>query len=135
MEYKFGFEKLEVWQNARLLVSDIYRVTQAFPDSERFGLTNQLRRAPNSVCANLAEGTTRKSPKEQGHFTSIAYGSLIEVLSHLMIASDPLFINVDELNKFREKIQPLSLKINNLRTKQLSFTNKLKTVLPFSFAG
>ena len=120
MEYKFGFEKLEVWQSARQLVSAIYRITQNFPDSERFGLTNQLRRAANSVCANLAEGSTRISPKEQGYFTSIAYGSLIEVLSHLMIAADLLFMKEDELNQFREKIQPLSLKINNLRTKQLS---------------
>ena len=128
MEYKFGFEKLEVWQSARELTGDIYRITQKFPDSERFGLTNQLRRAANSVSANLAEGSTRISPKEQAHFTSIAYGSLIEVLSHLMIATDLLFMKEDELNQLREKIQPLSLKINNLRTKQLSFLNKLKMI-------
>ncbi|MFT3682949.1 MAG: four helix bundle protein [Ferruginibacter sp.] len=120
MEYKFSFEKLEVWQIARLLVGDIYRVTQTFPESEKFGLTNQLRRAANSVCANLAEGGTRTSAKEQAYFTSIAYGSLIEVLNHLIISSDLTFLEQEKLNDLRAKIQSLSIKINNLRAKQLS---------------
>ncbi len=54
MIYQFSFEKLEVWQTARLLVGNIYLVTRNFPESERFGLTNQMRRAANSVCANLS---------------------------------------------------------------------------------
>ena len=126
MEYKFSFEKLEVWQTARLLVVDIYKTTSTFPDSERFGLTNQLRRAANSVCANLAEGGTRISSKEQAHFTSIAYGSLIEVLNHLIISYDLSFLEEEKLIQLRAKIQPLSIKINNLRNKQMSFINKLK---------
>ena len=126
MEYKFSFEKLEVWQSARVLVVEIYKVTNKFPDSERFGLTNQLRRAANSVCANLAEGSTRISSKEQAHFTSIAYGSLIEVLNHLIISNDLSFLEEEKLIQLRAKIQPLSIKINNLRTKQLSLINKLK---------
>lgn len=133
MEYKFGFEKLEVWQSARVLTTEIYSITQKFPDAEKFGITNQLRRASNSVCANIAEGCTRISAKEQAHFTSIAYGSLIEVLSHLIIATDLLFIKEDELNQLRSKIQPLSLKINNLRIKQLSVINKLKMFIGISF--
>ena len=64
MNYQFSFEKLEVWQTARLLVGDIYLVTRNFPESERFGLTNQMRRAANSVCANLADGGTRQSSKD-----------------------------------------------------------------------
>ena len=120
MDYKFSFEKLEVWQMARVLVTDIYRVTQKFPDVERFGITNQLRRAAVSICANLAEGGTRTSSKEQAYFTSIAYGSLMEVLNHLIISNDLLFLEEEKLNELRAKIQPLSTKINNLRTKQLS---------------
>jgi len=58
MNYQFSFEKLEVWQTARLLVEDIYLTTRTFPESERFGLTNQMRRAANLVCTNLAEGGT-----------------------------------------------------------------------------
>lgn len=128
MEYKFSFEKLEVWQTARIVVGNIYRITQHFPESEKFGLTNQLRRAATSVCANLAEGSTRSSSKEEAHFTSIAYGSLIEVLNHLIIANGLSFLEREILDELRSNIHPLSLKINNLRNKQLSVVNKLKTL-------
>jgi four helix bundle protein len=133
MEHKFSFEKLEVWQTARLLVGDIYRITQKFPDTERFGLTNQMRRSATSVCANLAEGGTRISSKEQAHFTSIAYGSLIELLNHLIISTDLGFLEEEKLNELSLKIQPLSIKINNLWTRQLSFINKLKMFISTFF--
>lgn len=120
MEYKFSFEKLEVWQLARILVKEIYQLTEKFPDKEKFGLTNQMRRSAVSVCANLAEGATRNSAKDQAHFSSIAYGSLIELLNHLILSNDLKFITEEELSLLREKIQPLSLKINNLRNKQVS---------------
>lgn len=126
MGYKFSFEKLEVWQTARILVTEIYKITEGFPEKERFGLTNQMRRAAVSICANLAEGATRSSAKEQAHFTSIAYGSLIELLNHLILSNDLAFITESRLNELREKIQPLSVKINNLRNKQLSVLRKDK---------
>lgn len=118
--YQFGFEKLEVWNDARKLTVEIYRVTEKFPEREKFGLTNQLRRASVSVAANIAEGTTRLSAKEQAHFSSISYGSLMEVLSHLITSVDLNFITPEELILFRNMIQPLSLKINNLRNTQLA---------------
>lgn len=118
--YQFGFEKLEVWNDARKLTVEIYRVTEKFPEREKFGLTNQLRRASVSVAANIAEGTTRLSAKEQAHFSSISYGSLMEVLSHLITSVDLNFITPEELVLFRNMIQPLSLKINNLRNTQLA---------------
>ncbi|CAN5862913.1 four helix bundle protein [soil metagenome] len=126
MAYQFSFEKLEVWQTARILVKDIYQLTENFPEKERFGLTNQMIRSAVSVCANLAEGATRSSSKEQAHFTSISYGSLIELLSHLIVSTDLKFMSEETLNEFREKIQPLSVKINNLRNQQLSLITKLK---------
>jgi four helix bundle protein len=126
MGYKFSFEKLDVWQMARILVKNIYQITENFPEKEKFGLTNQIRRAAISVCANLAEGATRSSSKDQAHFTSIAYGSLIEVLNHLIISADLEFINEEKLNDLREKIQQLSIKLNNLRNKQLSMVAKIK---------
>ena len=129
MEYKYAFEKLEVWQNARSLVVDIYRITETFPDKERFGLTNQITIAAVSVSANLAEGITRISTKEQAHFTSIAYGSLIELLGHSILSCDLSYVDHQQLIELRAKIQPLSVKINTLRTKQLSFVSKLKTII------
>jgi hypothetical protein len=53
----FNFEKLEVWQEAINFADLVYDVTRAFPETERFGLTNQLRRAAVSISSNLAEGS------------------------------------------------------------------------------
>ncbi len=122
--YQFGFEKLEVWQDARKLTVEIYRLTENYPEREKFGLTNQLRRAIVSVGANIAEGTTRSSAKEQAHFSSISYGSLMETLSHLVTSVDLGFITAEELAMLRNMIQPLSLKINNLRNTQLAKAGK-----------
>lgn len=122
--YQFGFEKLEVWKEARKLTVAIYRLTEKFPEREKFGLTNQLRRSSVSVAANIAEGTTRSSAKDQAYFTSISYGSLMEAMSHLITAVDLNFITYEELSSIRSMIQPLSLKINNLRNTQLRKAGK-----------
>jgi four helix bundle protein len=122
--YQFGFEKLEVWQDARKLTVEVYKLTEKFPEREKFGLTNQLRRASVSIGGNIAEGTTRSSSKEQAHFSSISYGSLMETMSHLITSFDLKFIIEEELLFIRNIIQPLSLKINNLRNTQLAKANK-----------
>ncbi len=64
----FGFEKLEVWQLAIQYCNQIYSVTRNFPSEERFGLTNQLRRAGVSIAANIAEGSGRGSRKDFSRF-------------------------------------------------------------------
>jgi four helix bundle protein len=122
--YQFGFEKLEVWQDARKLTAEVYKLTEKFPEREKFGLTNQLRRASVSVGANIAEGVTRSSAKELAHFISISYGSLMETMSHLITSLDLNFILDEELVIMRNLIQPLSLKINNLRNTQLARAEK-----------
>ena len=122
--YQFGFEKLEVWQEAKKLTVEIYRLTEKFPEREKFGLTNQLRRASVSVAANIAEGATRSSAKEQAHFSSISYGSLMETMSHLITSVDLNFMTDEELSLLRSMIQPLSLKINNLRNTQIARVGK-----------
>jgi four helix bundle protein len=122
--YQFGFEKLDVWQEARKLTTDICKLTEKFPEKEKFGLTNQIRRSVVSIAANIAEGTTRFSAKEQAHFSSISYGSLIELISHLIVSLDLGYVTQEELELLRNKIQPLSLKINNLRNTQLAKANK-----------
>jgi len=68
------------------LVTEIYEATQRFPSAERYGLTNQLRRASVSVPSNIAEGQARFSQKEFHHFLSQARGSLVEIETQLLIA-------------------------------------------------
>ena len=87
-ESKFSFEKLEVWQETRKLVSEIYRLVSKFPKEEKYALSDQIRRAIVSVPSNIAEGTGRGSLKEQIHFVEIAFGSLMEAYCQLQLASD-----------------------------------------------
>jgi four helix bundle protein len=79
-------ERLEVWRDAMDLVEAIYRFSSVFPDSERFGLVSQIRRAAVSIPANIAEGAARRSTKEYVRFLSIARGSLSEADTHVQIA-------------------------------------------------
>jgi len=62
--YEYGFEKLEVWKQARELNRSIYTFTADFPQEEKFGLTSQIRRASVSVSSNIAEGSTRFHKKD-----------------------------------------------------------------------
>jgi four helix bundle protein len=118
--HTYSFEKLDVWVEARKLVLWIYKVTANFPSEEKFGLINQMRRAAISVVSNLAEGSARKSAKDQAHFSHTAYGSLIELLNQLIISNDLEFISIESLNEGRIQIQELSRKIAALRNSQLS---------------
>ena len=86
MEHKYSFEKLEVWNDARKLVVEIYALTKRMPIDEKFGLCSQIKRASVSVVSNIAEGTSRTSDKEKIQFVEIAYGSLMEVYCQLYIA-------------------------------------------------
>lgn len=77
---KFYFRKLDVYQNAKQLVVDIYGLIDKFPSDEKFALCNQIKRATTSIPINIAEGFGRFSSKEKVHFMEIAYGSLTETL-------------------------------------------------------
>ncbi len=123
--YLFSFEKLEVWQLARQLAGSIYKKTQLFPTEEKYSLVSQLRRSAISVCANIAEGTTRVTAKDQAHFTTVAFSSLMEVFNHLIISSDLGYISENELAEYRQKIQPLTVKLTNLKTSQVKRIGKL----------
>jgi four helix bundle protein len=106
----FSFEKLEVWRLARELNKTIYGISKKFPDEEKFGLTSQIRRASVSISSNIAEGSARISGKEQARFTEIAYGSLLEVLSQLIIANDLEYISETQIDNQRAAFEELSNK-------------------------
>ena len=81
-----SYRDLVVWQKAIELTVEIYRLTEGFPSSERFGLTSQLRGAAASVAANVAEGHARSTRPDYARFVSIAQGSLAESRTYLHIA-------------------------------------------------
>ena len=111
---KYGFENLEVWQKSRILVKSVYEITATFPNDEKFGLTNQLRRACVSVSSNIAEGSTRWSTKDQARFYEIAFGSLMEILNQFILSYDLKFINEETLQKFRDELETLGRMLNSL---------------------
>jgi len=119
----YSFEKLEVWTEARIFVKWIYEITSIFPSEEKFGLSMQLRRAAVSVVSNLAEGSARKSAKDQAHFSQIAYSSLIEILNQLIIANDLNFVSETQLRAGRNKIECLTAKVGALRNSQITKAN------------
>lgn len=122
--YIYSFEKLEVWIEAKELTKIVYNVTSQFPETEKFGLTSQLRRASISTCSNLAEGSTRTSARDQAHFSSISFGSSIEVFNQIILALELGLVSKQEYNMLRTLIENLTRKINALRNHQLSRINK-----------
>lgn len=118
--YQFTFEKLRVWQEAREWVRGIFGMMKSFPVEEKYGLSNQLTRSAVSVAANLAEGASRTSVKDQAHFSQLAYSSLMESACLLLLAGDQEWIPAAKVGQERKKIESLSNQINALRRTQLS---------------
>ncbi len=83
-----SFRDLNIWQKTKAYAVALYKVTEQFPRSELYGLTNQIRRAAVSMPANIAEGFRRKTKKEKLQFLRIAYGSGAELETHLEISRD-----------------------------------------------
>lgn len=83
-----NFKDLQVWHKAHSLVLLVYKVSQSFPDIERFGITSQLRRAVVSIAANIVEGFHRYTANDSLHFYTIALGSLEEVRYYCILVRD-----------------------------------------------
>jgi four helix bundle protein len=92
-------EEIDVWQKARSLVSEIYRVSQQGKFSGDFPLKDQIRRAAISVMSNIAEGHGRGGTRESSQFLSIAKDSVSEVISHLYVGLDQGYLSMDEFTK------------------------------------
>ena len=89
----FNFEKLETWQKAIAFADVVYEVTRHYPAEERFGLTNQMRRAAVSISSNIAEGAARNSRADYARVLEIATGSLFEVVSQSFIGQRQGFLS------------------------------------------
>ena len=116
--YVESFKQLIVWQRSVEVVKEVYRVTRSFPDTEKFGLINQMRRAAVSIPANIAEGKKRRTRKDFVSFLRIADGSAAELETFVILAKD-LFpkINFAHLASLLEEVQKmLTTMIKRLET-------------------
>jgi four helix bundle protein len=109
-----SYRQLIAWQKSMELVKGVYHATKEFPKEEIYSLTNQLRRAAVSVPSNIAEGQGRDSTKEFLHHLSIAYGSLMELETQILIAAGLDYLMEAEKNLFLEKTAELGRLINGL---------------------
>ena len=115
MEYKYSFEKLEVWNDARNLVKMIYLQTNNFPERERFGLSSQMQRAVVSIVSNIAEGVSRNSVKEKIRFVELAYGSLMELYCQLYVSVDLDYLTPSTFTLIKAEIDKIANKANALK--------------------
>ncbi len=114
------WKDLVVWQKSHKLVIEIYKATEIFPDKERFGLTQQLRRSAVSVAANIVEGKSRKTDKEFASFLYNSRGSLEETRYHLLLSKDLNYINPEDY----EAIEKMAAEVSYLLNKLISVTLK-----------
>jgi four helix bundle protein len=110
-----SFRKLVIWQRAIQMCVAAYRITEGFPRSEQYGLTNQLRRAAVSVPSNIAEGYGRLSRLQYKHFLGIAQGSNLELQTQLVIAAELGFASVQQIGP----LEQLSVEVGRMLTAML----------------
>ncbi len=112
-----SYRDLKVWQAGIELVDTCYQLTQTFPATENFGLTSQIRRAAVSVPANIAEGKGRNQLGEYVHHLGIANGSLMELETHMIIATRLGYITPADLDRFTVQANEIGRMLNGLMTK------------------
>ena len=118
-----GFEDLKVWQKSHELVLEVYKVTQEFPNQEKFGLTSQIRRSAVSVAANIAEGSMRQHLNEYIQMLYIAQGSLSETKYYLMLARDLKYLSNVKSQELFDRSEEIGKMLSGL-------INSLKNLKP-----
>ena len=92
-----NYKELKVWQKSYKLCLDVYKRTGSFPKEEIYGLVSQIRRSAVSVPSNIAEGYGRKTTADYTRFLYIAYGSLCELETQIMLSNDLGFLEPGNL--------------------------------------
>lgn len=111
------FTELKVWQRGLSLVLSAYRLTTAFPNTERYGLISQLRRAALSVPANIAEGSKRVSRQEYARFLNMAEASLAETEYLLMVSRDLGTVTSTMVTTSLKEVSEIARMLHGLREK------------------
>ena len=118
------FEEINAWQNARVLVTDVYAMTGSGDFSKDYGLRDQIQRAAVSICSNIAEGFERRSNKEFVNFLWIAKGSAAEVCSQLYHARDLGYITDEGFKVLYDSAK----KIGNVAKLGMGFVPKVSGI-------
>ena len=111
------FKNLIVWQKSIELATEIYKLTDAFPTKEKFGLVTQMNRCAVSISSNLAEGAGRNSNKEYCYFLSISQGSSFELETQLLIGLNLKYYTQKELNPVMTLLHEVQKMLYSLQSK------------------
>jgi len=109
-----NFKDLNVWKKGNELVLKIYELTKSFPDGEKYCLTQQMRKAAISIPSNIAEGFSRKTPKEYKQFLYISLGSCSELITQLNISLNLKYIDKEKVTENEGELEYLSKMIMSL---------------------
>ncbi len=101
------YKDLNIWKRAVRLAAEIYKVSACFPKEEKFGLTSQIRRCVVSMSSNIAEGAGRNSNKSFRHFLNIAYGSVCELETQIIVANNLNFTHESESKEILNEIDEI----------------------------
>ena len=110
-----SYKDLNVWQKGIELAKLIYQMTLRFPSEEKFGLVSQMRRAAVSIPSNIAEGQARRTTGEFIQFISHAEGSVAELNTQLILATELHFCSTSDSRSSSELIEHLRRMLNGLR--------------------
>ena len=113
------FRDLHVWQESIKLAKEVYQLITQFPRDEKYGLTDQIRRAVVSIPSNIAEGQSRRQSGEFRHFLQYSLGSLAEVETQLILAQEFGYLTTDEYS-------PINIRITNVRKMLYGLLRTLK---------
>ncbi len=112
LEKPKDFGKLEVWKKSYMLTLEVYKVTREFPDEERFGLVQQMRRAAISVPANITEGFRKRGKRDKKNFYNISQASLDELMYYIILSKDLGYI--DKVNDLTERVEEIARMLSGL---------------------
>lgn len=112
------FRDMSVWQKSFAVLKDVYIISKTFPPDEKFALTDDLRRASNSVVHNIAEGYGRYEPRDKSRFYKISRGSAFESMSQILVAEAEKYVSSEKSEEiivnYKEIIDELSALIRSL---------------------
>ena len=111
------YKDLKVWQKAHELTLEVYKITRAYPQEEKFGLISQIRRSASSIPMNLAEGFKRRSKKDFAHFVNMAESSLEETKYSLFLSVELKYLTNSNFLKINEICDEIGKMLNGLYKK------------------
>lgn len=110
-----SYRDLQIWQKAIAFTKQIYVTCATLPKEEIYGLASQMKRSSVSIAANIAEGHARASTKDYLRFLNIAYSSLAEVETHLILSCELQLISEDRLEEMLALSAEIGRMLNGLR--------------------